>query len=925
MPPGEQPVLQVRPHPGDAVTHRREAVSDPRDTLLHGLVHVEGDVRRAHVQQPLDALPYVVHAHPELGELVTDPQHALLQGVERRLDAVLPVVPNGTSDPLPDRLDDVVVEPLKHRPEDVPDEPPKSLENRLDEVVPGEQDDHADGVERRLDHVFVEPLDDRAQDVRNEPTEGLKDRLDEVVPGERNDRRDGSPDGLDHVLVEPGEHRSDASKDARDDRPDVGLEPGDEIAYDLTDECPGRLDDVDPEPHELRTDPPQHSQEHGPRRLHKPVHDRADRDLDPRPHGVHSGLEPADAVVREDERTDEQTNRCDDCHDRPVHRGDRRRESALRGSQRPRHTSPDAIRGGHDADAGRERTPDRGVLRQPVVGVTEGVRHTFHEPSEPRRSDVVSAVRPRHTERPQAPSERLDCGDRLLPDEPEDLRQDRQKQLAHLGLQVVPLRGHDLLLLGERVRLAGEVPVRVGGLIHDQGQGRGLVSLRRQGTAGLLEPELGGLRINRGLVQRHAVLLNRVSLALQGRRQGLHSLGGLPAEHGGQIRTQGNQVVGLRAELVHGGAAILELRPNQCPELVELVLRQANGASSSVRPVQHLARGVTEDRVDRTHGLLEVTGALHRGPQGLPNLLHTHVRGHAGHGALERRLEPVTGLTSPTLGLILSLVSRGLHPTLQIAGDLLPDTTPPGRILLRALRLTGLTVSRVGGVIHATNHETADLLAHATPPRGVLLRSGLRPASSALRGLLGLAERVLRIRELAVQLVLLLPGPHGRGFQLLLCDRETVLRGESLRGLLPVLLHGLSELRLRNIDLALRVLLLRRVALNRSGGTLLGALHISAQLVHVRLRAIEGLRHGLADLLTSLRALTLRSLEGPANLRTDLRRVHREGHIPGSELNSRCHGRTSRGQQKAPTTVGAFLSTCAPRSGTRYVRGHRPQ
>ena len=61
--------------------------------------------------------------------------------------------------------------------------------------------------------------------------------------------------------------------------------------------------------------------------------------------------------------------------------------------------------------------------------------------------------------------------------------------------------GEPLLLALESVGFLGEVAVCVGGLFHDEREGRGLVGLGGQGAADLLEAELGGLRVDAGLVE----------------------------------------------------------------------------------------------------------------------------------------------------------------------------------------------------------------------------------------------------------------------------------------------------------------------------------------------------------------------------------------------------------------------------------------
>jgi hypothetical protein len=89
-----------------------------------------------------------------------------------------------------------------------------------------------------------------------------------------------------------------------------------------------------------------------------------------------------------------------------------------------------------------------------------------------------------------------------------------QDKCPGLGGEVSELRFEDLHLMRECIAFARKSSVRVGCLLHNQGQGRGLLRLGIEGTAHLLESELGGLGVDTGLFQGHAVALNRIALPL---------------------------------------------------------------------------------------------------------------------------------------------------------------------------------------------------------------------------------------------------------------------------------------------------------------------------------------------------------------------------------------------------------------------------
>ena len=133
-----------------------------------------------------------------------------------------------------------------------------------------------------------------------------------------------------------------------------------------------------------------------------------------------------------------------------------------------------------------------------------------------------------------------------------------------------------------------------------------MLRLIRQGAVDLLEPESRGLRVDLRLVQRNAVTLDRVTLTLERRRQGLDGFLRGAAEHRRQVGAHPDQVVRLRGQVVHRCAAVFQLRNDERPELVELVRSQADVLRRTLRPLVHLLGGLAEHRVDLTDRLLQI-------------------------------------------------------------------------------------------------------------------------------------------------------------------------------------------------------------------------------------------------------------------------------------------------------------------------------
>ena len=161
------------------------------------------------------------------------------------------------------------------------------------------------------------------------------------------------------------------------------------------------------------------------------------------------------------------------------------------------------------------------------------------------------------------------------------------------------------------VGLFGEVAVRVGCLLHDQRQGGRLVGFGRQRAAYLFEAQRRGFGVDLCLVQRYAVPLDGVAFALQRAGQGLYGFTAGATEHAGQVSAQLDEVVGLRGQLVHGGAAVFQLGADERAQLVVFVLGQAYGSRGAFRPFQHLLGAALEDGFDGALGLFEVAGHLH--------------------------------------------------------------------------------------------------------------------------------------------------------------------------------------------------------------------------------------------------------------------------------------------------------------------------
>src|SRR5690606_36276604 len=123
-------------------------------------------------------------------------------------------------------------------------------------------------------------------------------------------------------------------------------------------------------------------------------------------------------------------------------------------------------------------------------------------PRDPRAEDLES---PDHT---------LETGEPLVCYRPHDPNKSRRTAVSHLRLEVRPLSTRDLLLVRERIGLTRKVSLSVGGLSHDERDRRGGLSVLIDRLTRLLETHLEGLSVDRCLTEGHAILLDRVALAL---------------------------------------------------------------------------------------------------------------------------------------------------------------------------------------------------------------------------------------------------------------------------------------------------------------------------------------------------------------------------------------------------------------------------
>ena len=139
-----------------------------------------------------------------------------------------------------------------------------------------------------------------------------------------------------------------------------------------------------------------------------------------------------------------------------------------------------------------------------------------------------------------------------------------------------------------------------------------MIGLVGQAPADLLEPQRGRLRVDLRLRQDDAVLLDRVPLTLERRRQSLHGLTRRATKHRAEVSAELDQVVCLGGELLHRSPAVLELCPDERAELVELVLGEPDIVCCGLSPGVHLARPALEDGIDRADGLLQRTRARNR-------------------------------------------------------------------------------------------------------------------------------------------------------------------------------------------------------------------------------------------------------------------------------------------------------------------------
>ena len=160
------------------------------------------------------------------------------------------------------------------------------------------------------------------------------------------------------------------------------------------------------------------------------------------------------------------------------------------------------------------------------------------------------------------------------------LGHDRQQPRTDGFLGVInPRRGH-LLLMGCGVSLAGELPLRVGGLLHEQRQHRLRLSLLKRFALKLVQPVGGHTRIDISFLDRDTVALNRVSFAAQQRPDGLHCVLRRTTERGGQVSAERHQLLGLPGYLLHGHTHVLKHRARRGGQLAVLTAGQTYSSGS---------------------------------------------------------------------------------------------------------------------------------------------------------------------------------------------------------------------------------------------------------------------------------------------------------------------------------------------------------
>jgi hypothetical protein len=120
----------------------------------------------------------------------------------------------------------------------------------------------------------------------------------------------------------------------------------------------------------------------------------------------------------------------------------------------------------------------------------------------------------------------------------------------------------------------------------------------------------GHLRLQRRLIQAHAVALDRVHLALERRGEGLDGVGGGAAEHRGHVRALLDQALGGGGGLGHGHAGVLHLRADDRGHLLVLALGQPDGRRRTLRGLGDDVGVAAEHRLDRPGGLLQIRGGV---------------------------------------------------------------------------------------------------------------------------------------------------------------------------------------------------------------------------------------------------------------------------------------------------------------------------
>jgi hypothetical protein len=206
------------------------------------------------------------------------------------------------------------------------------------------------------------------------------------------------------------------------------------------------------------------------------------------------------------------------------------------------------------------------------------------------------------------------------------LPEDGDEQATDVGLEVLPLAGHDPLLVGQPGGGADEVPLSQRGLLHDEAVGGLRLDVGGEGGAGGVQAQPEGFLLEGGVVEVDPVPLQRLGLPGEPGAERLQGLRRVGVVERGEVGRQPDHLGGHVRGLVGGqpdGAQEVPERPGRLQGLAAGLPERRGGVGCEV---EDLLRGVPEDDAHLGGGL----GQVRRLGDGLLEELPDLLRGEGG-------------------------------------------------------------------------------------------------------------------------------------------------------------------------------------------------------------------------------------------------------------------------------------------------------